>query len=164
LSVEGSKEFASDYGLGVHDMLNSEQYYGLNKEVPSVALLNIQAKKASRRGKMSHVTKLLNNIYNLIETSGSIRELDRVINSLNEAFSGFVKRHDEYIAVLTSEVDEIEIDLATDKLVEIEEKIENCKLKAEQSLNVGVHKKRNVCSLSLLVLVYRRERNLPIHN
>ena len=72
---------------------------------------------------MSHVTKLLNNIYNLIETSGSIRELGRVINSLNEASSGFVKRHDEYIAVLTSEVDEIEIDLATDKLVEIEEKI-----------------------------------------
>ena len=118
-----------------HDMLNSEQNYGLNKEVPSVELLNIQAKKASRRGKMSHVTKLLNNIYNLIETSGSIRELDRVINSLNEAFSGFVKRHDEYIAVLTSEVDEIEIDLATDKLVEIEEKIANCKLKAEQYIS-----------------------------
>jgi hypothetical protein len=48
MSVEGSKEFASDYGLGGgHDMLNSEQYYGLNKEVPSVELLNIQAKKAS---------------------------------------------------------------------------------------------------------------------
>ena len=136
MSVEGSKEFASDYRLGGgHDMFYSEQYYGLNKEVPSVELLNIQAKKASRRGKMSHVTKLLNNIYNLIETSGSIRELDRVINSLNEAFSGFVKRHDEYIAVLTSEVDEIEIDLTTDKLVEIEEKIANCKLKAEKYIS-----------------------------
>jgi hypothetical protein len=67
MSVEGSKEFASDYGLGGgHDMLNSEQNYGSNKEVPSVELLNIQAKKASRRGKMSHVTKLLNNIYNLM--------------------------------------------------------------------------------------------------
>jgi hypothetical protein len=94
--------------------------------------LNIQAKKASKRGEMSHVTKQLNNIYNLIETTGSIRELDRVINSLNEAFSGFVKRHDEYIAVLTSKVVQIEIDLAIDKLVEIEEKIANCKLKAEQ--------------------------------
>ena len=29
-----------------------------------------------------------------------------------------MKGHDEYIAVLTSDVDEIEIDLATDKLVE----------------------------------------------
>ena len=74
---------------------------------------------------------------------------------------------------MTSEVDEIEIDLATDKLVEIEEKIANCKLKAEQSfqhnrknqsLNVGVHKKRNVCSLSLLVLVYRRENDVTSLN
>jgi hypothetical protein len=136
MSIEGSKELASDYGLGgAHNMLHSEQSYRLHKEVPSAELLNIQAKKASRRGKMSHVTKLLNNIYRLIETSGSIRELERVINSLNEAFSGFVKRHDEYIAVLTSERDEIEMDLAIDKLVEIEEKIANCKWKAEQYIS-----------------------------
>ena len=79
-------------------------------------LANIQAKKATRRGKMAHVTKIVNNIYKLIENSSAIREVESAIRSLNEAFNGFVIRHEAYVTVLT---DEIDIDLATDKLVEL---------------------------------------------
>ncbi len=96
-------------------------------------MANIQAKKATRRGKMAHVTKIVNNIYKLIENSSAIREVKSAIRSLNEAFNGFVIRHEEYVTVLT---DDIDIDLATDKLVEIENKVASCKLKAEDYITV----------------------------
>ena len=86
MSTNEEKDCAMEKGSGgKDDMANSSQHDEQSKEVPPADLSNIRAKKASRRGKMSHVTKLLNNIYKLIETSGSTRELDRAINSLSEA-------------------------------------------------------------------------------
>ena len=58
---------------GGNDLSNSSQNKGINKDAFTMDLLNIQAKKACRRGKMFHVTKLLNYIYDLIETSGVLR-------------------------------------------------------------------------------------------
>ena len=71
------------------------------------------AKKASRRGKMSQVTKIVNSLNNLIANNASRREIQGMKISLSEALSGFKNRHDEYIAILT---DEEEIDIATEKL------------------------------------------------
>ena len=89
---------------------------------------SIQAKKATRRGKMAHVTKIVNNIYKLIENPLAVTEVRSAILLLNEAFNGFVTRHEEYVAVLK---DDIDIELATDKFVEIENKVVSCKSKAE---------------------------------
>ena len=50
-------------------------------------LVNIQAKKATRRGKMAHVTKIVNNIYKLIENPLAVREVRSAILLLNEAFN-----------------------------------------------------------------------------
>ena len=73
---------------------------------------NIRAKKATRRGKMAHVTKIVNNIYKLIENPLAVREVRSAILLLNEAFNGFVTCHEEHVTVLT---DDIDIELATDK-------------------------------------------------
>ena len=96
-------------------------------------MANIQAKKATRRGKIAHLTKIVNNIYILIENPSAIREVKSAILLLNEAFNCFVTRHEEYVAVLT---DDIDIKLATDKLIEIENKVVSCKLKAEDYIAV----------------------------
>lgn len=82
---------------------------------------------------MAHVTKIVNNIYKLIENPLAVRDVKSAMLLLNEAFNGFVTRHDEYVAVLT---DHIDIELATDKLIEIKKKVVSRKLKAEDYIAV----------------------------
>ena len=89
------------------------------------------AKKASRRGKMSHVTKIVKSLNNLIASNASRREIQGMKISLSEALSGFKNRHDEYIAILT---DDKVIDVATEKLFEIEERVNCCLAKVEDYL------------------------------
>ena len=99
--------------------------------------------KASRRGKMSHVTKIVNSLNNLITNNASRREIQGMKISLSEALSGFKSRHDEYIAILT---DDEEIDVATEKLFEIEERANCCLAKVEDYL--GTLAKSSRCSSS----------------
>ena len=50
-------------------------------------LARIQARKTSRRGKMAHVTQILNNIYIFIENQTDIREVESAIQSINETLN-----------------------------------------------------------------------------
>ena len=97
------------------------------------------AKKASGRGKMSHVTRIVNSVNDLIANNASRREIQGMKISLKEALSGFKSRHDEYIAILT---DDEEIDVATEKLFEIEEQANRCLAKVEDYLETLVKSSR----------------------
>ena len=121
------KNYSSDAEGGLSRENND--LYGTQSNVGwRTDLGNIQAKKATRRGTMAHLTKIVNNIYKLIENLLAVREVRSTIHLLKEAFKGFVTRHEEYVAIL---IDDIDIELPTDKLVEIENKVISCKLKAE---------------------------------
>ena len=97
------------------------------------------AKKASRRGKMSHITRIVNSLNDLIANNASRREIQGMKISLKEALSGFKSRHDEYIAILT---DDEEIDAATEKLFEIEERANRCLAKDEDHLETSAKSSR----------------------
>ena len=96
-------------------------------------------KKASRRGKMSHVTRIVNSVNDLIANNASRREIQGMKISLKEALSGFKSRHEEYFAILT---DDEEIDVATEKLFEIEERANRCLAKVEDYLETLVKSSR----------------------
>ena len=59
-----------------------------------------RSKKASRRGKMAHVTKILKWLNSLFTHDASRREIEGMVISLNEAMAGFKVYHDEYVATL----------------------------------------------------------------
>ena len=88
-----------------------------------------RAKKASCRGKMSHVTKIINRLSALILENVGRREVEALMNLLRDAIQGYKVYHDEYILTLT---DEAEMDLALNKLVELEEKAIICLSQAEE--------------------------------
>ena len=67
----------------------------------------------------------------LIANNASRREIQGMKISLKEALSGFKSCHDEYIAILS---DNEEIDVATEKLFEIEERANHCLTKVEDYL------------------------------
>ena len=99
-----TKNYLSD-GEGGSSRGNKDLNCTRSNEDRQTDLASIEARKASRRGKMAHVTQIVNNIYKLIEIQSNIRDVERAIQSLNEPLKGFLIRHEKYIVLLTDNID-----------------------------------------------------------
>ena len=92
--------------------------------------------KAGRSGKISHVTRIINQLNDLVENEGSCRLVTKLVDSLNEALKGAYRYNDEYIETLDSTEDEEEINQSATKIMELERKCFESTSNAEQYLAV----------------------------
>ena len=105
--------------------------YLLPTERKAIKTAKILAKKASRRGKMSYVTKLINNVNKQVSENGEPRQVDFNIQSLKKAMTSFRDFNDEYVENLA---DSDEIDRAFTTLLSTEDKFQQCIEAAESYL------------------------------
>ena len=76
-------------------------------EREAIRTAKILAKKASRRGKMSDMTKLKNNVNKQVSKNSEQRQVDFNIQSLKKAMTSFRDFNDEYVEHL-EDSDEID--------------------------------------------------------
>ena len=103
----------------------------LPAERESIKTAKILAKKASRRGKMSYVTRLINNVNKQVSENGEPRQVDFNIQSLKKAMTSFRDFNDEYVENLE---DSDEIDRAFTTFLSTEDKFQQCIEAAESYL------------------------------
>ena len=103
----------------------------LPAEREAIKTAKILAKKASRRGKMSYVTRLINNVNKQVSENGEPRQVDFNIQSLKKAMTSFRDFNDEYVENLE---DSDEIDRAFTTLLSTEDKFQQCIEAAESYL------------------------------
>ena len=109
----------------------------LPTEREAIKTAKILAKKASRRGKMSYVTKLLNNVNKQVSENGEPRQVDFNIQSLKKAMTSFRDFSDEYVENLEASD---EIDRAFTTLLSTEDTFQQC-IEAAESYLAFLHKK-----------------------
>ncbi len=100
-------------------------------EREAIKTAKILAKKASRSGKMSYVTKLINNVNKQVSENGKPRQVDFNIQSLKKAMTSFREFNDKYVENLE---DSHEIDRAFTTLLNTEDNFQQCIAKAESYL------------------------------
>ena len=103
----------------------------LPSEREAIKTENVSAKKASIRGKMSYVTKLINNVLKQVSDNGEPRHIDFNIQSLKRAMSSFREFNDEYVKCLE---DPMEIESVYTNLLSMEDDFQQCIEAAESYL------------------------------
>ena len=103
----------------------------LPAEREAIKTPKILAKKASRSGKMSYVTKLINSVNKQVSDNAEPRQMDFNIQSLKKAMTSFRDFNDEYVANLE---DSDEIDRAFATLLSTEDNFQQCIENAESYL------------------------------
>ena len=101
----------------------TEGYKPIASRTRAIKTAKILAKKASRRGKMLYVTKLINNVNKQVSENGETRQVDFNIHSLKKAMTNFRDFNDEYVENLE---DSDEIDGFFTTLLTTEDKFQQC--------------------------------------
>ena len=103
----------------------------LPAEHEAIKTAKILAKKASRKGKMSYVTRLINNVNKHVSENGEPRQVDFNIQSLKKAMTSFRDFNDEYVENLE---DSDKIDRTFTTFLSTEDKFQQCIEAAESHL------------------------------
>ena len=100
-------------------------------EREAIKTAKVFAKKASLRGKMSYVTKLINNVNKQVSENGEPKQVDFNIQSLKKSMTSFRAFNDEYVELLE---DSQEIDRVFMTLLGLEDNFQQCIEAAESYL------------------------------